>query len=137
MASVRFGLRLFALVTLLAAFAQAQQRQDPNCFDREPLCFMWAHRGECYKNRGFMSIYCARSCQLCLIQDHRCRDENRMCAGWASKGECRSNKPYMEKMCARSCAFCMSARDHRVPHVHSDLVAKKWKEWGRKHPNLA
>ncbi|KAG7164468.1 putative ShK domain-like-containing protein [Homarus americanus] len=39
------------------------------CSDRDPRCSLWAGKGECYKNRGYMHVHCAESCHQCVVQD--------------------------------------------------------------------
>ena len=35
------------------------------CRDLEPYCTVWAERGECKKNAGYMSVICPRACRTC------------------------------------------------------------------------
>ena len=35
------------------------------CRDEEPHCTLWAERGECKANAGYMSVICPRACRTC------------------------------------------------------------------------
>ncbi len=67
-------------------------------------CELWASQGECENNVDYMTIYCRKSCDLCV--DLSCIDEDSRCGGWASAGECDSNPDYMSRNCKKSCAQC-------------------------------
>jgi len=103
------------------------------CRDHRVACSRWAMEGECLRNPGFMHIYCAVSCDRCRVQDNKCRDRELMCEAWAAVGECQINKPFMVRSCAKACSFCTPARDHTVPHVHADIVARLWKKYEQKN----
>lgn len=124
--------RVFVIVLALCLAAivpSLAQNRRSGCADQFRNCKMWAKLGECYHNAGFMYLSCPDACDQCNVEDPRCTDHMNMCPGWAKIGECRRNKSYMKKMCARSCAFCTPAKDHSVPHVHSDVVERIWNEF--------
>ncbi|KAL7632308.1 UNVERIFIED_CONTAM: hypothetical protein RMT77_017373 [Armadillidium vulgare] len=106
-------------------FAPSPQGTGP-CADTNALCPRWALEGECYHNRGYMAVYCPKSCDQCNVFDPICRDHDIQCAAWADKGECTRNKKFMSKTCAKSCSVCLPARDHSVPHLRSNIIQEFW-----------
>ncbi|XP_069977633.1 putative tyrosinase-like protein tyr-3 [Penaeus vannamei] len=129
---VETGTVFVAAVLIATAFVSAATA----CSDRHPSCPVWASRGECYKNRGYMHIHCADSCHQCIVQDESCKDFHEQCPAWASNGECEKNYVYMRKSCSRSCTFCQPANDHSVPYVHSNVVDSYWEKYRSRYPGL-
>ncbi|XP_063607049.1 uncharacterized protein LOC134781719 [Penaeus indicus] len=130
---VETGTVVVAALLIVLALVSA----DTACRDSHPSCKTWANRGECYKNRGYMHIHCAQSCDQCVVQDEKCKDFHEQCPAWASNNECDKNYDYMRKSCPRACTFCQPANDHRVPHVDHSIVDTYWEKFRTKYPGLS
>ena len=74
------------------------------CVDNDDNCQLWATKGECEANPGFMKASCSASCYAC--QSASCRDADPSCEAWAFAGECEANEHYMLPNCAFSCRTC-------------------------------
>ncbi|XP_037780083.1 putative tyrosinase-like protein tyr-3 [Penaeus monodon] len=129
---VETGTVVVAALLIVSAFVSAATA----CSDRHSSCPVWANRGECYKNRGYMHIHCADSCDQCVVQDDKCKDFHEQCPAWAGNGECEKNYVYMRKSCPRSCTFCQPANNHGVPHVNHSIVDSYWEKFRNKYPEL-
>jgi hypothetical protein len=106
--------------TLLAEAADAGAGGD--CIDDDSVnCPVWASKGECQKNQGYMLVHCRKSCRQCTETNKKqppvlpprkdagedCVDANpEKCPAWASKGECQKNRGYMHVHCKKSCNRC-------------------------------
>lgn len=74
--------------------------QLPSCKDRSGYqiqCPLWAAKGECKKNPGWMLINCKKSCT---------KDSHQSCPAWAKRGECTKNPKWMLVYCKLSCNQC-------------------------------
>ncbi|XP_042230321.1 putative tyrosinase-like protein tyr-3 [Homarus americanus] len=125
-----------ATTALTAAVFLLLSPAAEGCSDRDPRCSLWAGKGECYKNRGYMHVHCAESCHQCVVQDNSCQNVHEQCEAWSGNGECQKNYAYMRKVCARACTFCQPANDHSVPHVHANFVDEYWKKFRSSHPEI-
>ena len=76
--------------------------------ENDQMCRLWARKGECEENPGYMKTACAESCFAC--QSSRCSDAHADCAAWAKAGECSSNEAFMVEGCAFSCRACWLVR---------------------------
>jgi len=73
-----------------------------------PSCKVWAERGECEKNPGFMLKTCKNECDLVAPKSPNknetdYEDGHPNCKKWAEKGECEKNPNYMKKKCKKRC----------------------------------
>ena len=99
-----------------------------DCFDTNENCELWQLKGECQRNRQFMSIECKLSCGLCRdslvtktifikklktttqidlsIYENICKDDFTHCPVFALRGDCKTNPHHMLDRCKRSCNLC-------------------------------
>jgi hypothetical protein len=72
----------------------------PNqCLDTNDQCAVWAARGECTNNPGYMLTSCCATCESSAA----CRDQNPQCSAWAADNQCNVNPDYMQPFCCHSC----------------------------------
>ena len=83
------------------------------CVDNHASCAIWAARGECARNPGYMLAMCKKSCDACsithrnaIVQQTPCVDLNSNCHFWSSTGQCTKNPRYMLTNCRKSCNNC-------------------------------
>ena len=79
------------------------------CVDQDENCPVWSSMGECEKNKAFMVVSCAKSCNACesaaalYREPAGCEDTSEQCSVWKKGGECEKNPTYMAKYCCASC----------------------------------
>jgi len=91
------------------------------CVDEDDKCATYAEDGACELNPGYMTHYCAASCDTCdaviaaakaaeFVDEkdfsEACKDDDYRCAEWAGMGECDANPGYMKKFCRNACLVC-------------------------------
>ncbi|KAI3413412.1 hypothetical protein GPALN_010906 [Globodera pallida] len=104
-------------------------RPVQSCYNEHECCSVWAQKGECQQNPGYMHAWCKASCQQlwglagechrnptwmncfcrvscgrCIPQDYDfggCADYHQRCRHWAKSGECGRNAWMLEKTCRR------------------------------------
>ncbi|XP_028518481.1 putative tyrosinase-like protein tyr-3 [Exaiptasia diaphana] len=110
-----------------------------SCQDQYVKCVKWARKGECQKNKKWMSDHCQRSCKICNDQtsvttpNKKCIDTNKVqCPLWAKNGECSKNKAWMLKNCSKSCKICQGA-----PCTDKNTSCKAWAKLGECKKNPA
>uniref|UniRef100_A0A7E4ZX04 ShTK domain protein n=1 Tax=Panagrellus redivivus TaxID=6233 RepID=A0A7E4ZX04_PANRE len=95
------------LTTLPPAVRPAPQQAT--CYNEHECCAIWAVKGECRRNPGYMNAWCKASCSRCTPNyDIRveCSDRHPNCARWSRSGECNRNPYWMAENCRRSCNNC-------------------------------
>ncbi|CAA95805.2 Putative tyrosinase-like protein tyr-3 [Caenorhabditis elegans] len=82
---------------------------SPMCYNEDQCCPIWAQRGQCRSNPGYMTCQCKVSCGVCRPNYvyGPCADYHYDCAAWARRGECLKNK-WMPENCRRSCNTCVN-----------------------------
>ncbi|KAK6729930.1 hypothetical protein RB195_006777 [Necator americanus] len=93
--------------------APIQIAPQETCFNENECCAVWAAKGECARNTGYMTEWCAASCGLCRPQYRLaddCSDRHPNCAPWSQSGECTKNELWMAENCRRSCGKCGRTR---------------------------
>ena len=73
-------------------------------------CELWADRGECGTNSGWMMANCRKACTGCHLAAScvNALGDDQKCNDWASTGECLSNPKFMHAQCQRSCNRCQN-----------------------------
>jgi prolyl 4-hydroxylase len=72
----------------------------------DPECPLWASKGECVSNPGYMLAHCADACGAVAggaVSADAPRDLEPECAGYAQAGECARNPAFMLSRCKLSC----------------------------------
>uniref|UniRef100_A0A914HQA3 ShKT domain-containing protein n=1 Tax=Globodera rostochiensis TaxID=31243 RepID=A0A914HQA3_GLORO len=88
-------------------------RPVQSCYNEHECCSVWAQKGECQQNPGYMSAWCKASCQKCqpdydLYQE--CNNRHPNCQTWTSQGQCQRNQFWMAENCRQSCGKCRVSR---------------------------
>uniref|UniRef100_A0A183C0M7 ShKT domain-containing protein n=1 Tax=Globodera pallida TaxID=36090 RepID=A0A183C0M7_GLOPA len=88
-------------------------RPVQSCYNEHECCSVWAQKGECQQNQGYMHAWCKASCQQCqpdydLYQE--CNNRHPNCQTWTSQGQCQRNKFWMAENCRQSCGKCRVSR---------------------------
>jgi hypothetical protein len=96
-----------------AAAAEEEEEEEENtCKNKDAECEMWAARGECEINPGYMTANCQKACKVCGTAGGRmaaaksCANRDSDCDFWAEEGECEANPGYMHTHCALACGAC-------------------------------
>ena len=79
---------------------------EVNCIDKDNKCATYATEGACKENPGYMTHYCAVSCDTCDavveaakaaefiekgVNSKACMDDDYRCLEWSGMGECDAN----------------------------------------------
>ncbi|CAC5415195.1 unnamed protein product [Mytilus coruscus] len=99
------------------------------CKDNDKMCVIWAFKGECTTNQGYMVFNCQKSCQVCSGSFTDCLDKNKKCPKWSSNGECHKNPKYMLFNCQKSCKVCdskdLGISNEKTVVINDDTTEKK------------
>ncbi|CAF0996396.1 unnamed protein product [Brachionus calyciflorus] len=102
------------------------------CENSNENCESWALKGECNRNRQYMSLECKKSCGYCeektttrstiksestkidiSVFENLCKDDFAHCPVFALRGDCKLNPHYMLLRCMRSCNLCGDLVDQK------------------------
>uniref|UniRef100_A0A914HLP2 ShKT domain-containing protein n=1 Tax=Globodera rostochiensis TaxID=31243 RepID=A0A914HLP2_GLORO len=92
---------------------QPPKQSQVACYNEHECCSLWADKGECERNSGYMSSWCKASCRQCQVDydmNQECTNRHPNCGQWSNEGQCQRNQFWMTENCRQACGKCQVTR---------------------------